>query len=481
MTDVKQSLRSRRGRVLVVDDEPNARSALAELLRGEGYTVETAADGFKALAKTAELDPDVVLTDLKMPGMDGIELMQKLRSQDPDVSVLVMTAFGAVETAVRAMQQGATSYLTKPINLDELLLVLDRALEHRALRVESQELKRELQDHRGSHKIIGSSPGMQEVLAQVALVAPSRATVLLTGESGTGKELIAAALHEASPRARGPFIKLHCAALAESLLESELFGHERGAFTGAERRREGRFERANGGTLFLDEVGEIPLNMQVKLLRVLQEREFERVGGTHPVQTDVRLVAATHRDLKQLVAEGRFREDLYYRLRVIEIHLPPLRSRSGDLSALAMYFLERHARDNGRTVTGFSAEAMAALHRYGWPGNVRELENVIERAVVLAQSPLIELRQLPAELVADGSAERSGPSAPHATLEELERHAILTTLEAVGGSTSRAAEVLGISVRKVQYKLQQYGAAPKSAVPAVTPRERRPSRPGSSS
>jgi two-component system response regulator HydG len=307
---------------------------------------------------------------------------------------------------------------------------------------------------------------MQQVFKSVAQVAPSRATVLITGESGTGKELVAAALHHRSPRAAGPFVRLHCAALAETLLESELFGHERGAFTGADRRREGRFEQANGGTLFLDEIGDISPSTQVKLLRALQEREFERVGGNQTVHVDVRVVTATNRDLKEMVQAGKFREDLYYRLNVINVQLPPLRRRVSDIPALIDHFLKRYAQENAKNVSRVSDAALGLLVNYSWPGNVRELENVIERAVVLADSDTIDVHHLPADLAAS-SRKNAVPTVPGATMAELERYAILKTLESVGGSTSKAAEMLGISVRKIQYKLQEYGAAPKSQIPAV--------------
>lgn len=455
-----------KGRILVVDDEPNARTALAEILREEDFNVETAADGFKGLARFEEMGPDLVLTDLKMPGMDGVELLRKLRATNPELPVILMTAFGAVETAVTAMREGAADYLTKPLNTDELLLVIERALERVRLRRETHELRTQLAERYRFDNIVGSSPEMQEVFKSVAQVAPSRATVLLTGESGTGKELVAAAIHHRSPRKDGPFVRLHCAALAETLLESELFGHERGAYTGADRRREGRFEQADGGTLFLDEIGEITPSTQVKLLRVLQEREFERVGGNQTLRVDVRVIAATNRDLRQLVSEGSFREDLYYRLNVINILLPPLRKRPSDVPALAMHFLERFARENDKQVQRFSDGALAMLAGYPWPGNVRELENVVERAVVLADGETVEAHHLPTEL-AVANTESLAPRIPGSSMADIERHAILKTLEAHGGSTSKAADVLGISVRKIQYKLHEYGAAPKSSVPAV--------------
>ncbi len=456
-----------KARILVVDDEANARSALAELLKQEGYGVESAADGFKALGHFEDFTPDLVLTDLKMPGMDGIELLKKLRELDAELPVVVMTAFGGVETAVAAMREGAADYLTKPINVDERLVVVERALEHLRLRRETAALRRQVTERYKFENIVGSSPEMQSVFKSVAQVAPSRATVLLSGESGTGKELVAAAIHQRSQRASGPFVRLHCAALADTLLESELFGHERGAYTGAERRREGRFEQAHGGTLFLDEIGEISASTQVKLLRVLQEREFERVGSNQTIKVDVRVVAATNRDLPAMVESGKFRQDLFYRLKVVEIRLPALRQRSSDVPALALHFLKRYAAENAKPIETISEAALARLVGYNWPGNVRELENVMERAVVLAETNRIESEHLPPELV-PASKDGAMPPIPGATLTEIERYAILKTLEAYTGSTSKAAEVLGISVRKIQYKLQEYAPSPKSHQPALS-------------
>jgi DNA-binding NtrC family response regulator len=452
-----------KGRLLVVDDEPNARTALAELLREEGYTVETAADGFKALPKLADFGPDLLLTDLKMPGLDGLSLMGKAREQDAEIEVIVMTAHGAVESAVAAMRQGAADYLTKPLNLEELVLVLERVLERRRLRAETRKLRERLAVRHRIDNIIGSSAPLRQVLETVLQVAPARASVLITGESGTGKELVAAAIHQHSPRAKGPFVKLHCAALAESLLESELFGHEKGSFTGAQARREGRFEQADGGTLFLDEIGEISPAVQVKLLRFLQEREFERVGGNQTVKVDVRLVAATHRDLPQLVRDGKFREDLYYRLNVVTLEMPPLRARPSDVPALAAHFLRRFAEENGKTIDGFTDEALLRLTHHPWPGNVRELENVIERAVVVCRSQRIGETDLGPTVAAAAAAvaARGLPEIPGSTRADLERYAILKTMEATGGSTSKAAEILGVSARKIQYKLHEYQTGKK--------------------
>jgi len=456
-----------RGRILVVDDEANARTALAELLKDEGYDVDTAADAFKALGKVRAFNPDLVLTDLKMPGMDGIELMGKLRTEEAGCPVVVMTAFGEVETAVQSMRAGAIDYLTKPLNFDELLIVMRRALETAQLRREASQMRARLADRFRPSNIIGQSPRMQQVFKVIEQVAPSKASVLITGESGTGKELVAAALHQQSPRASGPFIKLHCAALAETLLESELFGHEKGSFTGAVARREGRFQLADGGTLFLDEIGEISPAVQVKLLRFLQEREFERVGGTQTMKVNVRVIAATNRDLAEEVRQGTFREDLYYRLNVVGIEMPALRQRPSDIPLLATHFLKQYSDENGKSVSRFSADALASISQYDWPGNVRELENAIERAVVMAPGESIDTDHLPAVVKPTTSGREAAPAIPGSSLAEIERFAILRTLEVTGGSTSKAAEVLGISVRKIQYKLHEYREAPKSKVQVV--------------
>jgi DNA-binding NtrC family response regulator len=454
----KEAAMNRTGRILIVDDEANARTALVALLGEEGFSVESAADGFKALPKLEEFAPELLLTDLKMPGMDGMELMRRARERDPECAVVVMTAHGGVESAVLAMQKGAASYLAKPLNMDELLVVVDRELERRRLRAETGQLRERLADRHRVSGIIGSSREMQQVFDTVLQVAPSRASVLLTGESGTGKELIAAAIHQHSPRSAGPFVRLNCAALTETILESELFGHEKGSFTGAVGRRDGRFQQAHGGTLFLDEIGEISQAIQVKLLRFLQEHQFERVGGNQTVDVDVRVVAATNRDLEQRVVEGHFREDLYYRLNVVSIEMPPLRTRRSDIPLLAVHFLRKYAAENGKDVQGFTDDALERLSRYGWPGNVRELENVVERAVVLGRQSLIAPTDLPAA-VNTARKEGDAPPIPGSTLADLERFAILKTLEQVGGSTSRAAEILGISPRKIQYKLHEYSGA----------------------
>ncbi len=458
-----------RGRILIVDDESNARAALSEILHDEGFATETAADGFKALGKLDEFAPDVILTDLKMPGLDGIAFMEKARVLAPGAVFVVMTAFGTISSAVDAIKKGAENYLLKPLDPDALGAVVERAMEKARLVQEARKLRDRLRERNAVGHIVSSDPKMQALLDLVAQVGPSKASVLVTGESGTGKELIAEAIHAASPRAKAPFIRLHCAALSESLLESELFGHERGAFTGAFSRREGRFKQADGGTLFLDEIGEIPPAVQVKLLRFLQEKTFERVGGNETLRVDVRVIAATNRDLGAEIKKGAFREDLFYRLNVVAVELPALRDRRGDVPALASFFLRRFAAENGKTIETFAEDALQALLEYRWPGNVRELENVVERAVVLCEGRRIERRHLPPTVVPTEDAD-APPPVPGSTIAELERYAILKTLEACGGSTSKAATVLGVSPRKIQYKLHEYGEPERGERPADSPR-----------
>ncbi|MEM1035048.1 MAG: sigma-54 dependent transcriptional regulator [Myxococcota bacterium] len=459
-------IRDAGARVLVVDDEEAARRGLEKLLALDDYRVRTAADGEEALDVAAEFSPDVVVTDLKMPNMDGQRLLEHLRERDPDLPVIVVTAFGDVQSAVDAMRAGANNFLTKPLDFDALAISLERALEARRLRAEAATLRRQLNSKEGVGLggLIGTSPAMQDVYRVARQVANARATVLITGESGTGKGELAKAIHEHGERRDKPFVTLHCASLAETLLESELFGHEKGAFTGAERRREGRFEVAAGGTLFLDEVGEIPPATQVKLLRVLQEKTFERVGGNEEIRVDVRLVAATNRDLAAAVREGRFREDLYYRLNVVAVEMPPLRVRGNDVLQLAHWFLARHAHENGKAVTGFTEEARRQLMSHPWPGNVREIENAVERAVVMAQGELVEAQDLPGALA---PVPATGVRVPGSSMADIEKHAILSTLEACDGSTAKAAEMLGISVRTIQYRLHDYGLAKRREKPGT--------------
>ncbi len=450
------------GRILIVDDEANARMALAELLKEEGYKVDTAADAFKALGKLESFSPHLVLTDLKMPGMDGIELMEKIRSESSPIPVVVMTAYGAVDTAVSAMRKGAADYLVKPLHFDELLIALQRTLSRENLRQETVRLRARIDERLDRKNIIGHSPEMNEIFELVNQVASTRSSVLIEGESGTGKELVAQALHQRSQRRNKPFIKVHCAALAEGLLESELFGHERGAFTGAVARKDGRFHIADGGTLFLDEIGEISPALQVKLLRFLQEHEFERVGGNETIKVDVRVIAATNRNLKEEVDLGNFREDLFYRLNVIGIVVPPLRDRRDDILPLADHFLSLSSQENSKNITGMSQDCANTLRTYNWPGNVRELENAVERAVVMCRGAQLQAGDLPSSIVPPDVS--GAPPIPGSTIEDIERYAILQTLEATSGSTSKAAKILGISVRKIQYKLHHYQDAPKSGL-----------------
>jgi len=452
---------STKGRLVVIDDEVNAAAALETLLRDDGYEVARANDARSGLQLVEKTDPDIVLTDLRMPGMDGLELLAKIRETRPDTMVLLMTAFGTVKTAVKAMKLGAEDYLSKPIDVEELEVVLEKTLEKKRLLEETRVLKARLEQKYKSDNLVGESPGMLQVFKTIRQVAPSSASVLLLGESGTGKELFAQAIHQNSLRKGKPFIRVACASLPETLLESELFGHEKGSFTGALYTRAGRFEAADGGTLFLDEIGDISPTVQVKLLRFLEEKEFERVGGNRTFKVDVRIVVATHRDLKKKIEDGSFREDLYYRLNVIEIHIPPLRERDGDIPLLAHHFLRKYAQANGKEVSGISDEVLAMLLRHPWQGNVRELENAMERAVVLSDDSVLNpahfptLRQAAGEPTAPKAAS-GGASIPGSTLAAIEREAILRTLEAVGGSTSRAAALLDISARKIQYKLKEY-------------------------
>jgi two-component system response regulator HydG len=447
---------TKRARVLIVDDEPAARYALEELLKSDGYVVDSADDGIAALAMASERPPDVVVTDLDMPRMNGMELLGKLHEQDAALPVIVVTSLHDTTAAVQAMRAGAEDYLTKPIEFDVLGLAIERALEHREVRTEAENLRRHLRDRDagGLQGLLGTSSVMQKVYRVARQVASSRATVLITGESGTGKGELARSIHALGPRSTKPFVTLHCSALAESLLESELFGHERGAFTGAERRRAGRFEQADGGTLFLDEIGDIAPAIQVKLLRVLQERSFERVGGNESVTVDVRVIAATNKDLVAEVSSGKFREDLYYRLNVVQVEMPPLRLRGSDILVLADHFLAKFARENHKRMDGFTSEARAKLLGFRWPGNVRALENSIERAVVLAEGTLIGGADLPFELTPDGLG---ALRIPGSTMAEIERYAITKTLEATEGSTTKAADILDISIRTIQYRCHEYG------------------------
>ena len=445
-------------RILVVDDEPAQLELVGGFLRKRGFEVVEVSDGQAALERFGKEPFDLILTDQRMPALSGLELLEAARALHPEIAVIVITAYGTIQTAVAAIKGGATDYLTKPLNLDELLHRIRQVQERQQLLRENRELRDALQERYRVEGIIGESGPMQEVLSLVRRVASSDATVLIRGESGTGKELIARAIHYASPRAEGPLVKVNCAALPDSLLESELFGHEKGAFTGAVNTRKGRFELAHGGTLFLDEIGDLPPHLQVKLLRVLQEREFERVGSSHPIAVDVRVLAATHRDLEALVRAGRFREDLYYRINVVTIALPPLRERREDLPLLIDHFVTKFAEKNGKKLRGLTPEAREALLRYDYPGNVRELENLIERAAVLTRDEVIGLSDLPLTLH-DPSPESTTLRGLVAAVEGLERRMILDALARADGVQTRAAESLGISERVLRYKLRKHGLA----------------------
>lgn len=445
--------------ILVVDDDPGHRAMLRTLLSAWGAKVGEAADGDEAVERCRDAPVDMVLMDVQMPKVDGISALQAIKSYNPAIPVLIMTAYSNVESAVEALKSGAYDYLTKPLDFDVLRLTLSRALDHAALRHENQTLKEQLGgfDQGG---ILGSSPAMRKVMEMLAMVAPSDATILVCGESGTGKELIARAVHANSRRAAGPFVAVNCAALSENLLESELFGHEKGAFTGADKRREGRFAQADGGTLFLDEVGEISAAMQVKLLRVIQEREFQRVGGERNIRVDLRLVAATNKNLEEEVEAGRFRQDLFFRLNVVTLDLPPLRGRIEDIPLLTAFFLERYSKKNNKQIKGLTPSAMDFLLKHAWPGNVRELENVIERAVVLLVGEYISERELPAALLnnAQAAGEQAAATASLAglSLDDVEKRAILETLEACGNNKSETARRLGVTRKTLHAKLVRY-------------------------
>ncbi|NVJ09037.1 sigma-54-dependent Fis family transcriptional regulator [Myxococcus sp. AM001] len=446
------------GRVLVVEDEREMRAMLEKGLTRRGFTPVALPSADEALVRLAAEDFDVVLTDLRMPGMDGLALCERIALNRPDIPVVVVTAFGSLETAVAAIRAGAYDFVTKPIDVDALVLVLERAVQHRALREEVRRLRQELGRREDSGTVVGESPPMKQAYALIDRVADLDSTVLITGESGTGKEVAARAVHTRGRRKDGPFVAINCAAMPEALLESELFGHAKGAFTDAKAARTGLFVQANGGTLFLDEVGELPLTLQPKLLRALQERTVRPVGGDTEVPFDARIVAATNRDLELAVEEDRFREDLYYRLNVIGVELPPLRARGNDVLALSQRFIEQFASRTGKRVLGPSPAAAQRLLAYGWPGNVRELQNCLERAVALTSFEEITVDDLP-ERVRNYSQPRVVPETQDAselvTLEELERRYIHRVLEAVGGSRTLAARILGVDRKTLYRKLER--------------------------
>lgn len=443
--------------ILVAEDDPATRESLSRAMTRAGYRTLTAADGGGALAILKAEPVDVLLTDLKMPAVDGMTLLERVRADSPETAVILLTAFATVDLAVEAMKKGAYDFLTKPINLDKLELLLRHALEARRLTQENRELRLRLREASGLKHLLGRSAAMQRLRESIEQVAATEAAVLILGESGTGKELVAHAIHYGGRRADRPLVKVSCAALPEGLLESELFGHERGAFTGARDRRKGRFELAHGGTLFLDEVGDLNRETQAKLLRVLQEQEFERVGGTETIRVDVRLIAATNRDLEDLVAEGTFREDLFYRLNVVPVRVPSLRERVEDIPILAAHFLRGFAERWGKPAPELTAEALALLCRHSWPGNVRELQHVMESLLVFSKGEPIGVEDLPPPVRGEDRTLDSGDRAPGATLRDLERQAIARTLVATGGNKRKAAEILGIGLKTLYRKIQEFG------------------------
>jgi DNA-binding NtrC family response regulator len=447
--------------VLVVDDEEAQRKVLTGFLRKRGYEPVPCSGVDEALRIAASRTVDLVLTDLRMPERGGLELLRELHALNPEVPVVVITAFGTVSSAVAAMKEGAADYLTKPVDLDELELLVARSLERRALVSENRELRRQLETRYRLEGLETGNTRMAQAINVAARAAASRATILIRGESGTGKELLARAIHYASPRARGPLVAVNVAALPETLLESEMFGHERGAFTGADRQRRGRFEQADGGTLFLDEIGDLPAGTQAKLLRALQEQSFERLGGTSTIRVDVRVVAATHRDLEAMVRGSEFRGDLYYRLNVVSIEIPPLRERREDIPGLIDRFLRRFAAEAGSKVQGVSREAMDVLLKFDYPGNVRELENVIQRATVLARGPLISTQDLPVHVAGLPPEAHVSSGTLVERLAAIERGLIEKALDEAGGVQTRAAQALGISERHLRYRIRKHGIEPR--------------------
>lgn len=451
-------------RILIVDDEENVRRMLSTAFALCGQETFCARDGREALQMFASHPPDVVLMDIRMPGLNGIEALQQMHARHPRIPVILMTAYAQVETAVEALRCGAFDYVIKPFDLDELKIVIQRALQLQSMKREINSLHKALTESWQWGHILTTSPSMMEICRDTAKIALSQANVLISGESGTGKELIARAIHYNSRRACGPFIKINCAALPESLLESELFGHEKGAFTGAQVQRQGLFERAHQGTLLLDEVGEMPLHLQAKLLRVLQEREFERIGGHQTVRVDIRIVAATNRNLAAMVADATFRQDLFYRLHVIHLEIPPLRERPEDIPLLANHFLQKFSAENQREIIDIDPAAQAVLCAWHWPGNIRELSNVIERAVIMSTGAVIFTDDLPAQLLSrqalNDDEKRPAVGAERSLKEEMKRYEkklILDTLEQHEGNRTHSALSLGISRRALMYKLQEYG------------------------
>jgi DNA-binding NtrC family response regulator len=448
----RESVKMKKVKILVVDDEIVVRESLSDWLKDAGYQVFTAESGCEALEMIEKEKPGIMIADLMMPGMDGIELMKKAREQQPGLEVVIVTAYASIPTAITAMKEGAYDYIEKPFCPERAELLVRKLAEHQELLEENLSLRQKLEDHYRFENIITKSAKMQRVIEVIKVVAKSNATVLVTGESGTGKELVARAIHSQSNRHNKPFIAVSCAALPESLLESELFGHEKGSFTGAYAQKKGKFEFGEGGTLFLDEIGEMSANIQVHLLRVLEEKEFTRVGGNEPIKVDVRVISATNKDLRKAIEKQEFREDLYYRLNVVNVELPPLRERKEDVPLLAQHFLNKFASENRKEISGFSPEALEFLLDYDWPGNVRELENAIERAVILAKNSLITVDDLPQENLSLGYSIGSKKS-----IKEVEKEHILNVLRKTGDNYSEAARILGISRMTLYNKAKEYG------------------------
>ena len=446
-----------RVKILIVDDEPSHRLMLCAHLKS-GYDVCEAANGLQAVEAVKKQFFDLVLMDIRMPGTSGLEALRQIKAMSPRIVVFIVTAFQSVETAREALRQGASDYIVKPVDIEELVANIEREFSYRDLQRENTLLKERLGDQFAESNIIARSSKMREVMEEIALIAPSDATVLILGESGTGKELIANLIHERSVRAKKPFIKLNCAALTEALLESELFGHEKGSFTGATERKPGRFELANGGSFFLDEVGEMRSTTQVKLLRVLQEQQFERVGGTESITVDTRIITATNKKLDKEVEAGRFREDLYYRLNVVPIQLPPLRERKEDILPLAEYFLKFYGEKNHREAVKILPEALDLMMRYDWPGNIRELENTIERGVIIARSEYLTPDELPPNLrnISESKAHYGSEMSVGSTIKEMEKEFIARTLTSVAGNRTRTAKILGITRKTLQNKIREY-------------------------
>ena len=444
--------------ILIADDEVNILSGLKLAFEDEGYSVITAKDGLDAWKKVNAHNVDLVITDLRMPVLDGYELIKRISSSYPALPVIVLTGHGTIETAVETMRDGAVDFFTKPVDLEKLMLVVKKSISNSVLKEQNRRLTEEIDKLKGEkkyQKIIGKSGKIEQLMALIRQVAPTKASVLITGESGTGKELVASAIQNLSPRKDKPFVKVHCASLSPTLLESELFGHEKGAFTGATSQKKGRFELADGGTIFLDEIGEIDLTTQVKILRVLQEREFERVGGEKTIEVDVRIIVATNRNLEEEVRKGNFREDLYYRLNVVHINVPPLRERKEDIELLAIEFLREFNEEDGKSIRGFSPQARKAMMSYSWPGNIRELKNSIESSVVLAKGNIIDVDDLPPEIGEKGK-ERSLVIDLPTTLEDAEKRVILEMIAFSGGNKSKAAEALQIGRKTLHRKLAEW-------------------------